>query len=583
MSLIEMYKDFMRLNETNDLSERENLSKQFFEKLNYITYPEYFNWVKDVFEGIHVSERGDNTALLLINIDNNTNEKFTYKDVSNRANKILNLLRQSGVTKADNIYLMIPAVPEIWFFMVANIKGGLITIPTATNMTQRELEYRFKSYPPNVLVTESSMTQIIDKALETTNTKPKIKIVIGEDRNGWVNYTKINDMSSEAEAAKTKPQDIIFCLFTSATTGMPKKVAQSAVSYPVGHMSTANLIGITTTDIHNNLSSPGWAKWAWSSFFAPLIVGATTTSIYTNKKFDPEKYLQALADYNISTFCAPPTAYRQFILQDLNKFNLTSLRECVSAGEPLNPEVIQKWKHHTGITIRDIYGQTETTAMIGNPPWFKNKIKPGSFGVPHYMYDIILTDDYGNEIKETNEVGNIVIRLNKWRAVGLFQEYIGDKALTNAVLRQNLYFTGDEAYIDTDGYWYFVSRGDDIIKSSDYRVGPFEVESALMEHEAVAESAVVGSPDPIRWQLVKAYIILKPGYAATKETANSIFQKMETILPKYKIPRIIEFVDELPKTISGKIRRKELKIKEEEAKKKGKRGSREYYYSDLLK
>jgi len=583
MNLIEMHRDFIKINETKDLSAREKLSKDFFEKLNYLTYPEYFNWVSDVFEGIHVSERGDNTALLWINIDDDTDEKFTYKDVSKNANKILNLLRQYGVTKADNIYLMIPATPEIWFFMVATIKGGIITVPTATNMTQRELEYRFKSYPPNAIVTESSMTQVIDKALETTNTKPKIKIVVGEDKTGWINYTKINDMPSEAEAAKTKPQDIIFCLFTSATTGMPKKVAQTAVSYPVGHMSTANLIGITSTDIHNNLSSPGWAKWAWSSFFAPFIVGATSASIYTNKKFDPEKYLQALADYNISTFCAPPTAYRQFILQDLNRFSLTNLRECVSAGEPLNPEVIQKWKQHTGITIRDIYGQTETTAMIGNPPWFEDKIKPGSFGMPHHMYDIILIDDYGNEIKNADEVGNIAIRLNKWRAVGLFQEYIGDENLTNEVLKQDVYFTGDKAYKDSDGYWYFVSRGDDIIKSSDYRVGPFEVESALMEHEAVAESAVVGSPDPIRWQLVKAYIILKSGYSASEETAKSIFQKMEAILPKYKIPRIIEFVDELPKTISGKIRRKELKVKEEEIKKKGEKSDREYYHPDLLK
>jgi len=269
-----------------------------------------------------------------------------------------------------------------------------------------------------------------------------------------------------------------------------------------------------------------------------------------------------------------------FMLVDVKGLKFENLRDVVSAGEPLNPEIFHRWKEWTGTEIRDFYGQTESTAMIGNPPWFKGgKIVPGSFGVPTFMYDITLLDDDGNEIKEPKKVGHIVVRLNKWRPIGLLRGYIGN-ARGDAFIG-DYYFTGDKAYFDENGYWWFVARADDVIKTSDYRVGPFEVESVLLEHPAVAEVAVIGSPDPIRWQIVKAFVVLKPSYKPSRELALELFKHCKNVLAKFKIPRIIEFVDSLPKTISGKIKRKELRLQEEERTKKGERGEYEYFYSEF--
>jgi acyl-coenzyme A synthetase/AMP-(fatty) acid ligase len=345
-------------------------------------------------------------------------------------------------------------------------------------------------------------------------------------------------------------------------------------------LSTSNVIGIRAGDIHNNLSQPGWAKWAWSTFFAPLNVGAASTGFYQSK-FEGSRYLEAVSEYKVNVFCAPPTAWRAFMLLDLGKFKFDALRESVSAGEPLNPEIIQKWKKFTGTEIRDFYGQTESTAMIGNPPWYKGKVVPGSFGRPTFLYDVILADDEGNEITKHDEVGHIVIKTDRWRPVGLFDQYVGDADKMKEVFVKDYYYTGDRASFDEKGYWWFVGRADDVIKSSDYRVGPFEVESALVEHVAVAESAVVGSPDPQRWQLVKAFVILKPGLEPSRELALGIFKHCTGVLAKFKIPRIVEFVPELPKTISGKIRRVELRQFERTRREKNEKGLHEYFYSEF--
>lgn len=266
---------------------------------------------------------------------------------------------------------------------------------------------------------------------------------------------------------------------------------------------------------------------------------------------------------------------------DLGKYKFDALRESVSAGEPLNPEIIQKWKKFTDTEIRDFYGQTESTAMIGNPPWFKGKIVAGSFGRPTFLYDVVILDDDGKEINKPDDVGHIAIRLDRWRAIGLFSQYIGNPEKMNEVFVGNYYYTGDRASFDEKGYWWFVGRADDVIKSSDYRVGPFEVESALIEHPAVAEAAVVGSPDPKRWQLVKGYVILAPGYEPSRELALELFQHSIKLLAKFKIPRIIEFVPEVPKTLSGKIRRIELREIEIEKKEGGRKGQHEYFYHEF--
>jgi acetyl-CoA synthetase/4-hydroxybutyrate---CoA ligase (AMP-forming) len=261
----------------------------------------------------------------------------------------------------------------------------------------------------------------------------------------------------------------------------------------------------------------------------------------------------------VTTFCGPPTAWRMFVNMNLESVDLSTLRQSISAGEPLNPEVITRWEKHTGTQIRDFYGQTESTAMIGNPPWMKGKMRSGSFGYPSFMYDVALADDEGNEITKPDQVGHIVVKLDNWRPIGLFNEYIGNPETMSSVFVDNFYYTGDRASVDQDGYWWFVGRADDVIKSSDYRIGPFEVESALLEHLSVAEAAVVGAPDPNRYQLVKAYVILNPSYEGNRELALELFKHTMNILAKFKIPRIIEFVTEVPKTISGKIRRIELR------------------------
>ena len=581
MGLENVYREFIDLVQLPDNEEKEKAMQNFFDRLNKMKLPEYFNWAEEVFDGIHLKDRGSQTALLWVNLDTGEEQKYSYNEFASEGNKLVNYLRGHGVEKGDSFYVMVPLIPEIWFATYAIVKGGFVGVPTATTMTARDLEFRFNTYPPEAILADEASAKVIDEAIQKTGVKPKVKIVVGE-REGWESYDNVREEKSTAEAAKTKSDDVIFCFFTSGTTGLPKRVAHTATSYPLGHLSTAMIINVHPGDIHNNLSAPGWAKYAWSTFFAPLSVGATTTGFYYTGRLNGDKYLNAIATYDINTFCAPPTAWRLFMLSDLSKFKFEALRDPVSAGEPLNPEIFEKWKEYTGTEIRDFYGQTESTAMIGNPPWYKGgKIVPGSFGRPTFMYDITIVDDNGNEITKPGEVGHIVVRLDRWRPIGLFKEYMGNPEKMKEVFVGNYYYTGDKAYFDERGYWFFVGRADDVIKTSDYRVGPFEVESALIEHPAVAEAAVVGSPDPIRYQLVKAFVILKPGYEPSRELALELFKHCRNILARYKIPRIIEFVPELPKTISGKIRRVELRKLEEERKKKGERGEHEYFYDEF--
>ncbi len=577
MTLEHVYREFIELIKLSDNEEKEMAMKEFFDRLNKMKIEE-FNWADEVFEGIHVKENGNRTALHWVSLEDGEEIKYSYNDFASEGNKLVNYLRGHGVDKGGYVYIMTPLLPEVWMGHYAAVKGGFVGVPLANILKERDIEYRFNVCPPDAIIADEASAKIIDETLSKLNVKPKVKLVIG-DKDGWEPYDSIKSERSSCEGAKTKADDPIFCFFTSGTTGLPKGVLHTAISYPVGHLITACIINVQPGDVHNNLSAPGWAKFAWSSFFSPLSVGATVLGLYF-KRFNAKKYLEAIDSYGVNTFCAPPTAWRMFMLVDYKDLKFEALRDVVSAGEPLNPEIFERWKEHTGTEIRDFYGQTESTAMIGNPPWFKGgKIVPGSFGRPTFMYDITLVDDDGNEITKPNEVGHIVVRLDRWRPIGLFVKYIG-RDREDAFIG-NYYYTGDKAYFDENGYWWFVGRADDVIKTSDYRVGPFEVESALLEHPAVAEAAVVGSPDPIRWQIVKAFIVLRPEYKPSRELALDIFRHCKNILAKYKIPRIIEFVDSLPKTISGKIRRKELRLLEEERKKRGERGEYEYFYSEF--
>ena len=577
MGMENLYKEVMDLNMMDDNSEKEGVAKAFFEKLNSMELPEYFNWAEEIFDGVHVKERGDKTALIWADLAGEDKKSYTYKEFAANGNRCLNKLRSAGADKGDNMYMMVPIVPETWFASYACIKGGLVAVPTATTMTLREMEFRFETYPPNCIIADETYTDIIDEALQKTNKQPKIKLVRGS-KAGWISYSDIEDESADAAGAKTRSSDMLFCFFTSGTTGLPKRVGHTAASYPIGHLSTSVMAGVRTDDIHHNLGAPGWAKWAWSSFFAPLNVGATASG-FNFTVLDGMKYLDAVVSNKVSVFCAPPTAWRVFINQDTSQFDFSGLRQSIGAGEPLNPEVITQWKKLTGTEIRDFYGQTESTAMIGNAPWMQGKMRSGSFGRPSFMYDVALVDDDGKELTEPNEPGHIVVRLDRWRSIGLFTEYIGNPEKMAGVFIDNYYYTGDRASIDEDGYWWFVGRSDDVIKSSDFRIGPFEVESALMEHEAVAETAVVGVPDEKRHQLVKAFVILKQEHKPSRELALDLFRHTINILAKFKIPRIIEFVPEVPKTLSGKIRRVELREQEIERMKQDKTAqSEEYFY-----
>jgi len=580
MAMESVYKEAMAINSMEDLEKRREAAKAFFEKLNHMELPEYFNWAEEILEGLQAKERGDQTAILWADMGTGEERRYTYKELAAEGNRCLNFLRKHGIEQGQNMYMMIPIVPETWFATLACLKGGLINVPTATSMTVRELQFRFENYAPDSIVAEEAAAEAIDEALEATGAQPKIKIVLGK-RDGWISYSELASESDAAEGARIKKDDVLICFFTSGTTGLAKQVGHSAASYPLGHLSSAAIIGIRPGEVHHNLSAPGWAKWAWSSFFAPLNMGAIVAGFHFTT-LDPTTYLEYVSKYKVATFCAPPTAWRAFIGQDLTRFDFSALRYSVSAGEPLNPEIIQQWKKHTGTEIRDFYGQTESTAMIGNPPWMEGKMRFGSFGAPFYMYDATLADDKGEEITETEKTGHIVVRLDRWRAIGLFTEYIGNPEKMDQVFINNYYYTGDRAYFDEDGYWWFVGRADDVIKSSDYRVGPFEVESALIEHPAVAEAAVVGSPDPKRYQLVKAFVILVPGYEPSRELALELFRHTINILAKFKIPRIIEFVTEVPKTISGKIRRIELREGEIIRKNKGEEKAQgEYFYHEF--
>lgn len=577
------FNEAIRINQMENTPDKAMAAKRFFKEMNAQEIPEYFNWVTEVFEEIHVKSIPDKTALIWQDIDQSLKQSYTYRELSDKANQLLNFLTRSGVSQGDNMYMMTPIVPEIWFAGLACIKGGIVSIPTATTMTVRALQFRFEVYPPNVIIADEVSAELIDIALEKAGVTPKIKIILTR-KAGWISIEEIESIDTQARGAQTRSTDILFCFFTSGTTGLPKRVGHTVASYPIGHLSTTVMIGLKPEDIHNNLSAPGWAKWSWSSFFAAFNVGATVTG-FAFSTLDPERYLYAVEQNKVTSLCASPTAWRMFVGIDPVNFDLSCLRQSLSAGEPLNPHIIDTWKQFYGNTIRDFYGQTETTAMIGNFPWMEETMKKGSFGCPSPMYDVVLADPEGNPITQPGQVGHIVIKLDEWRPLGLFHEYMGDPEKMDAVFVNNFYYTGDRASFDQDGYWFFEGRADDVIKSSDFRIGPFEVESALVEHPAVAEAAVVGAPDPNKYQLVKAYIILNPSYTGSKELARDLFKHTMHILPKFKIPRIIEFVNAVPKTMSGKIRRIELReneiTRQEETFGSPEENLTEYFYWDF--
>jgi acyl-coenzyme A synthetase/AMP-(fatty) acid ligase len=552
---------------------RDMIADKQFEALRTlkIAKPQKFNWVTEVFENMHVEDAPNTQALIWT--DGEQTKKFSFHEMSIYCNRFLNFLRKHQLQQNDVIYSQVPLLPENWLTVLVSIKGGFRLIPAATILSVHDIVYRFGKLMPKAVIADLDNAVKMDEAEVLSGKYVPLKILVNGAKEGWISFEKIYAEKDVADAADTNADDPLFLFFTSGTTGMPKIVTHTHFSYPFGHLTTASWIGILQGDIHYNISQPGWAKFAWSSFFAPWSAGATVFAFLQTSRFNATEHLAMIEKNKITTFCAPPTALRMLILEDLKRYSF-SLRECVAAGEPLNPEIIDAWKKGTGLTLRDGYGQTESTCIIANLP--SGKLKYGSMGKPTFLYDIVIADEDGNEL-HANEEGNIAVRTNTAKPNGLFAEYFGDAEKKRGVFKHNLYYTGDKAYIDEEGYIWFVGRDDDVIKSSDYRIGPFEVESILLEHESVVESAVVASPHAVKGFVVKAFIVLDAGYTPGKDIADEIFAFARKNLAAYKVPRIIEFVTQLPKTISGKIRRIELRANEARNKIEQQRGEYEYY------
>ncbi len=521
-----------------------------------------FNWALDWFDGELAADGGDRLALRILG---DKIEDYTFGELSIASSRIANGLGALGAKRGDRLLLMLGNVGPLWQTMLAAMKLGLVVIPATTLLAPADIEDRLDRGKARFIVAEAA-----DAGKFKGLADGVIRIAVGDAPPGWLSFDSLLQAgASFAPSGPTKADDPLLLYFTSGTTARPKLVLHSHQSYPVGHLSTMYGLGLKPGDIHLNISSPGWAKHAWSSFFAPWNAGAAIVAL--NKRFEPRAALDDLVRHEVTSFCAPPTVWRHLIQFDLKQWKI-KLREVNSAGEPLNPEVIDQVRRAWGLTVRDSYGQTETTMMVGNSPG--QEIKPGSMGRPLPGYRIVLADPDGAE----SDQGEICVALDP-RPTGLMRGYQGD---SGAILPLDgaLYRTGDVAGRDGDGYIAYIGRADDVFKSSDYRLSPFELESALVEHDAVAEAAVVPAPDPLRHTVAKAYIALAAGHAADRATAAAIFKHIRERLAPFKRVRRIEFA-ELPKTISGKIRRVELRGRENELAQKNKRAEGEYRIEDF--
>lgn len=540
-----------------------------------------WNWGVQYFNGV-LAEQASNPAVIWVDdelLDSRDSKTLTFQRLKEDSDKLVNALESRGYSKGDSILVMTGNDIELYTIFLGLLKGGMPIVPATILLSTEDIIDRVKRANVKAIFADKHAFEKIESIrskLEALGVNDFVSI--GEDRKGWLYF---EDLLSEGRVGYnkivTKADDIALIYFTSGTTAKPKMVFHTHASYPAGHLTTIYWIGDKPGDRHYNISSPGWAKWAWSTFFSAFNAGATSM-VYAYSGFNPPKVLEFITEYKVNTLCAPPTVWRMFILEDLDKYDWSNFREAVSAGEPLNPKVIETVYKHVGVTIREGYGQTETTLQIGYFPGLE--VKPGSMGKPAPGYDIVLVDPEGKPVPP-GEDGQITIRIEPNRPLGLMKGYDNPEK-NKAVFRLGLYWTGDVAMMDNNGYIYFIGRADDVFKSSDYRISPFEVESELIKHPAVAEVAVIPSPHPIKWTVPKAFIILKPGYKPTPDLAKDIFQFARQNMAPYKRPRIIEFVEQLPKTISGKIRRVQLRRIEKERRDKGEKGENEYFEEEFF-
>jgi len=541
----------------------------------------WWNWAVQYFDGV-LAENPPGPAVIWVDeelLDSRDKLVLTHHQLREESNRLATALESRGYGKGDSALIMTGNVPELFTLFLGLLKAGMPLVPATVLLTPDDVVDRVKRAGVRVVFADKAGMEKIDRVrgeLEKLGVRDFVSV--GDPGPGW---TSLGDLLGEGSPVygkvHTRADDVALIYFTSGTTARPKMVFHSHASYPAGHLTTVYWVGAGPGDRHYNISSPGWAKWAWSTFFVSFNSGATSM-VYAYDRFRADRVLTFVSEYGVNTLCAPPTVWRMFILEDLSKYTFDQLRDAVSAGEPLNPKVIEQVREGMGVTVREGYGQTETTLQIGYFPGLE--IRPGSMGKPAPGYDILLVDPDGNPVPP-GEDGQIAIRIEPERPLGLMLGY-DDPEKNAVVFRKGLYWTGDVAVMDQDGYFYFIGRADDVFKSSDYRISPFEVESELIRHPAVAEVAVVPSPHPIKWTVPKAFIKLKPGREPSPELARDIFEYSRSSMAPYKRPRIIEFVEELPKTISGKIRRVQLRRLERERREAGVRGEHEYFEEDFF-
>ena len=517
--------------------------------------PERFNYTLDVVQR-RAEEGPDRLALVAVEPDGLTAQRYTFGEIAARAHRSARFLESLGVVKGDRVFVQIPRVVEWYDVLLGCFELGAIPMPGTTLLMPKDIEYRVGVSGATVAVTDAEGAERLDAA-ECPSLG--VKLIAGSDRPGWLRFEHGTAGAPSEPVAHdpTASDDPLLIYFTSGTTGYPKMVLHTHASYGIGHEITARFWhDLGPDDLHWTVSDTGWAKAAWGKLFGQWRLGAAVLMWNIVGKPDFDRMLRIIGEQGVTSFCAPPTLYRAFAQMDLSAYDWSTLRHCTSAGEPLNPEVIDVWKSATGLYPYDGYGQTETVNLVANYPALP--IKPGSMGRPAPGFDVRIVDDDGAELPRGEE-GHIAVRVEPERPVGLFREYWKDPDRNAEVFHDGWYYTGDRAFMDEDGYVWFVGRADDVILSAAYRIGPFEVESALIEHPAVAEAAVVGKPDPERGEIVKAFVILAAGYEPSPELVVEIQDHVKRTTAPYKYPREVEFVPELPKTISGKIRRVELR------------------------
>lgn len=523
--------------------------------------PRDFNFGFDVLDAL--AQKSPHKKALLRVDEKGESRAFTFAEIKAYSNKTANYFVNNGIKKGDRVMLVMKRRHEFWFSAIALHKIGAVVIPATHQLKKKDFLYRFSSAQVSAIIctTDDNVCEEVDLALKEYDGM-RFKATIKTKREGWKYFEedieKESDIFERPQGDKaTDIDDIMLMYFTSGTTGHPKIVSHN-FAYPIGHITTAVWWHNVDPDgIHLTIADTGWAKAVWGKLYGQWLAEGCIFA-YDYDRFKADELLSLFAKYKITTFCAPPTMYRFFIKEDLSKYDLSSLKHATIAGEALNPEVFKQFQKATGLKLMEGYGQTECTVIVGN--LLNMEPKPGSMGKPNPQYDVDLIDENGNTV-ENGVAGEIVIRTDKAIPVGLFTEYYGDEEITRSAWHDGVYHTGDMAWRDEDGYFWYIGRNDDIIKSSGYRIGPFEIESVLMEHPSVLECAVTGVPDSIRGMAVKATIILVKGVTPSEELKKELQEFVKSQTAPYKYPRVIEFVPELPKTISGKIRRTEIRDK----------------------